>query len=224
MARAVAGGQRRGWIVAWVFALTASAASAMGGHFDVDDAAVLGPERCQIELWTIARESVRLWHVGPACRVGPVELGLAAESVSIDDRHARLVGAQAKVAGNWLPHLDGGLVVALARDTTQHLDLITAYVPVTWSVSSALDLHANVGADHTSDGRQTGRLGVAGEWAIDERFTLLAERFRAFGITATRLGLRLAVGEHASIDLSAARVSGSGNRLWGLGWTWEFGR
>jgi hypothetical protein len=224
MAMAVAGGWRHGWIVACVLALTGSAASAMGGHFDVDDAAVLAPERCQIELWTVGRgESARLWHVGPACRVGPVELGLVAESVSIDERHARIVGAQAKVAGNWLPHLDGGLVVAAARDTTRRLDLITVYVPVTWSVSRSVNLHAIVGGDHTSDGRQTGRLGAAGEWALDERFTLLAERFRAFGITLTRLGLRLAVGEHASIDFSAARVSNTGNRLWGLGWSWEFG-
>jgi hypothetical protein len=25
----------------------------MGGHFDVDDAAVLAPGRCQIELWAV---------------------------------------------------------------------------------------------------------------------------------------------------------------------------
>ncbi|HSB98764.1 MAG TPA: hypothetical protein VLE45_02535, partial [Burkholderiaceae bacterium] len=61
-------------------------------------------------------------------------------------------------------------------------------------------------------------------WAVDPRVTLLFERFRLFDATATRAGVRLALGEAASLDLSAARVSGSGNRIWGLGWSFEFGR
>jgi hypothetical protein len=220
----VAGGRlhRRG--VALLLASTAGAASAMGGHFDVDDAGVLAPERCQVELWTVRGESTRVLHAGPACRVGAVELGLIFDRLLNDERHDSIAGAQLKWVGAWLPSVDGGVVVAAARDTTRDESLVTAYVPVTWSVRPALQLHANLGIDRVGGSAQTRRVGAAGEWTLDDRFTLLAERFRTFGVMATRLGLRVAFGEHASVDLSGARVSGSGNRLWGLGWSWEFGR
>src|SRR5262249_11293269 len=86
----------RGRLGGLAAALVAGPALAMGGHFDVDDATVLAPGRCQVELWALHGENARLGHVGPACRVGPVELGLVAERVSDDERHANIVGAQVK--------------------------------------------------------------------------------------------------------------------------------
>ena len=204
--------------------LTAHGATAMGGHFDVDDASVLAPGRCQVELWALHGEAARLGHVGPACRVGPVELGLSLERLSDDEGRAILVGAQVKWVTTLWPQVDAGIAVSALRDTTRGRELYTVYVPVTWSLSSAVQLHANVGGDRNSEGRYTSRLGVAGEWAIDERFTLLGERFRLLDAIATRAGVRIALGEQASIDLSGARISGSGNRVWGLGLTVEFGR
>jgi hypothetical protein len=100
----------------------------------------------------------------------------------------------------WLPDVTVGVVAAASRDTTIGVNLLTAYVPV------------------------TARLGIAGEWAFDERFTLLAERLDAFDAILTRIGVRIDLGEQASVDLSGGRISGSGNRLWGLGLTIEFGR
>jgi hypothetical protein len=219
-----AGGRLRREGIALAVASAAGAASAMGGHFDVDDAAVLAPERCQIELWTTGGESARAWHAGPACRLGAVELGLILDQVSTGERRDPVAGAQLKWVGAWLPRVEGVVVVAAARNTTRGESLVTAYVPVTWSVSAALQLHANLGVDRTGGSAHTRRLGAAGEWALDHRVTLLAERFRTFGVVATRLGLRVALGEQTSVDLSGARVSGSGNRVWGLGWNWEFGR
>lgn len=211
-------------VVALLWLLVGSQAGAMGGHFDVDDAAVLAPGRCQIELWALRGESLRSLHAGPACRAGPVELGLVLERLSVDEERDSVLGAQLKVATAWLPQLDVGFVVSALHDTTRGVSLLTAYVPLTWSVGDSVQLHANLGADRFSNRGTTHRLGVAGEWAFDPRATLLAERIHALELIVTRAGLRVALGEHASVDLSAARVSGSGNRLWGLGWSWEFGR
>jgi hypothetical protein len=219
-----AGTSRRPCGVAVALALAASNAAAMGGHFDVDDATVLDPGRCQVELWALHGEDARLGHVGPACRVGPVEVGLTLERLSNGAEYASLLGAQVKWVGALAPQLDIGAVAAAAHDATRGGDLFTVYVPLTWSVSEAVQLHANAGADRNREGRTTSRLGVAGEWALDQRFTLLAERFRLFDAIATRAGLRIALGDPASIDFSGARISGSGHRVWGLGLTFEFGR
>src|SRR5262245_38936155 len=196
----------------------------MGGHFDVDDASVLAPGRCQVELWALRGEEARLGHIGPACRVGPVEVGLTLERLSNAGEHATLAGAQVKWVTSLSSQVDIGVAAATLHDTTRGGDLFTAYVPLTWSVSDAVQLHANLGADRNRDGRTTSRLGVAGEWALDQRVTLLGERFRLLDVIATRVGLRFALGEQASIDVSGARISGSGNRVWGLGLTFEFGR
>jgi hypothetical protein len=212
----------RASVLAWL--LVGSGARAMGGHFDVDDATVLAPGRCQIELWAVRGESVRALHAGPACRVGPVELGLVLDRLSDHEERDRVLGAQFKVATTWAPQLEVAFVVSALRDTTRDVTLLTVYAPATWLVSESVQLHANLGADRFSNRDATLRAGVAGEWALDSRVTLLAERLRVFGLITTRVGVRFALSEHASVDFSGARISGSGNRLWGLGWTWEFGR
>ena len=60
-------------------ALTIAAdACAAGGHFDVDDATVLEPGHCQYEIWAarVPDSSASVFHLGPGCRVGPLELGV----------------------------------------------------------------------------------------------------------------------------------------------------
>lgn len=211
-------------VVTLVLALAGSAAPAMGGHFDVDDASVLAPGRCQVELWTLQGESLRSAHLGPACRVGPLEVGGILERLSGSGLADRIAGAQLKAVTSWLPDVNVGLVAAASRDTTKGVNLLTAYVPLTWSLGSALQVDANLGVDRLGERGRTRRAGIAGEWALDHRFTLLAERFSALDLTLTRCGVRFALGEQASLDLSAARVSNTGNRLWGLGLNFEFGR
>ena len=55
-----------------------------GGHFDVDDAAMVEPGRCQVETWWLRAPAAvtTLLHLGPACRVGPLELGLNLDRVA----------------------------------------------------------------------------------------------------------------------------------------------
>src|SRR5262245_39404354 len=222
MSHAVA--QRQRSAATLVLAAFASSASAMGGHFDVADAAVLAPQRCQVDLWALRGEAARLWHIGPACRVGPVELGLTLDRLAQDSEHATVVGAQIKWATAWLPQVDVGVVASALHDTSRGGDLFSVYAPLTWSAQDAIQLHANVGADRNAQGHTTGRIGMAGEWAIDPRFTLLAERFRVFDLIATRVGVRIALGERARLYASGARLAGSGNQVWGLGVTVDFGR
>ena len=60
--------------------LGAGMAMAAGGHHAVDDAEILKRGDCEGEGWfTRARGGERLVHSGVQCRVGPVELGAAAE-------------------------------------------------------------------------------------------------------------------------------------------------
>jgi len=211
-------------VAAPALALVAGTAAAMGGHFEVDDASVLAPGRCQVELWALRGETARLGHVGPACRAGPVELGLTADRAWGDERAANVVGAQVKWVSALAAQVDVGLAASALRDTTRGRELYTAYAPITWSLGDAVQLHANFGGDRSGEGRHTSRLGVAGEWALDPRLTLLAERFRLLDVIATRAGGRIALGEQASLDVSGARISGSGHKVWGLGLTFEFGR
>jgi len=76
-------------ILLWLFAVNARA----GGHFDVDDAFTLDPGQCQNETWygRFGTEPVTDFHLGPACRVGPVELSANFDRYSVPDLHGRVV-------------------------------------------------------------------------------------------------------------------------------------
>jgi len=218
-------GRLQRWAVAGLLAVSGPDAGAMGGHFDVDDATVLGPGRCQVELWWLHGQAAQLLHAGPGCRAGPVELALALDRVRRDDERDRIAGAQAKWVTAWVPNvLDIGAVLVATHDEPRDVTLFTAYVPITWTLHPALQLHANLGADRTTDGRHAKRIGAAGEWALNDKWSLLAERLHALEVISTRVGLRWSLSEQSSIDLSLARLSGSGKRLGGLGWTFEWGR
>lgn len=221
---AVAGGWLRRHVIAFTLALAGPAASAMGGHFDVDDADVLAPGRCQVELWAVRGEVARIAHIGPACRVGPLEIGVHFERLSGEERSDRVVGVQLKAAAHWLADVQVGVVAAASRATTEDVSLLTLFAPVTWSLGADVRLNGSLGVDHLSTRGSTVRAGIGGEWAFHEHVTLLAERLRAFDETLTRLGIRIVLGEQTSIDFSGARISGSGNRVWGLGLNVEFGR
>ena len=81
-------------VVAWAWAATAQA----GGHFDVDDAGMLAPGECQYEVWGGhgTPRSIDFAHLGPACRVGPVELGLNVDWAKGDFDRVDLLGPQVK--------------------------------------------------------------------------------------------------------------------------------
>src|SRR4051812_37244348 len=76
--------------------LAAPTAHAAGGHHAVDDAVILGPGECELETWvTRAREPRSAWHLGPGCRVGPLEL-----SATVDMSREVTLGA-VQVKGAW---------------------------------------------------------------------------------------------------------------------------
>jgi len=185
---------------------------------------VLAPGRCQVELWVVRGEVARIAHIGPSCRVGPLEIGVHFERLSGEERSDRVVGVQLKAATHWLADVQVGVVAAASRATTEDVNLLTLFAPVTWSLGADVQLNGNLGVDHLSTRGSTLRAGIGGEWAFHEHVTLLAERLRAFDETLTRLGIRIVLGEQVSIDVSGARLSGSGNRVWGLGLNVEFGR
>lgn len=209
-------------------ALAAGRAGA-GGHFDVDDADMLAPGRCQVESWAGRADAsaTSFQHVGPGCRVGPVELGLNLDRSSSPDARSRAVGPAIK--WTWYGQADDPLRAALAfaaswdlrnhgRPSRQWL------LPVTWQPLPSLQLHANLGADWAAgSGTRTGRVGAAAEWAVDEKVSFILERNRAQGAWTTRGGLRFGLAPMLTLDLSAAKVR-PGGAVYTVGLSHEFGR
>jgi hypothetical protein len=207
----------------------APAAHAAGGHFDVDDATLLAPRRCQVEAWWLRAPAANagVWHLGPACRVGPVELGLNAERVAATDGHRDLVGPQLKWATNpALGPVALGIVAAAGFDVSHGgRTAWTIYAPLTWNaITDVLALNLNFGIDRGAVGPRTRRVGASVEWVLNEKFTVLAERGRVGGEWASRLGARIALGDASSLDISAARAGPQAVRVYAIGLNHEFGR
>jgi hypothetical protein len=218
---------------AWMLPLWLAAASARaGGHFDVDDAGTLDPGQCQYELWgqRARRLQTTLWHLGPACRVGPVELGLNIDRLSVDGAHRQIFGPQLKWTflgqapeARW----SAAVSMSASAERPRHGGRTGGQfvVPVSWRATDQLTLHANLGADWAvGTGLRTGRGGLAGEWAIHGNVSLIGERNRAFGLWTSRIGTRLAITPLMSIDLSVARTGPEGVRTVTVGLNHEFGR
>ena len=207
-------------------------ALAMGGHFDADDALMLEPGRCQVEVWATAAPAAHLHaqHLGPACRVGPLELGLAVDRLVDSTGHggtsSRVAGVQLKwVTGSLMPQLSIGLAASIARDSTPGTATARSlYAALTWFASDVWQWHANVGRDRDGQGEQFNRAALAAEWAASDRLTLIAEILRLGGAQNRRIGLRISLAEFTSIDMSAMHTSSDGKRRWGLGLNHEFGR
>ncbi len=99
-------------------------------------------------------------------------------------------------------------------------------VPVTWRAIDSLQMHFNLGSDwSTGTGARTGRGGLAAEWALHEKVSLIAERNRAFGLWTSRIGARFHLTPTVSIDVSAARTGSGEQRVRGfvIGLNHEFG-
>lgn len=197
-----------------------AAGAQAGGHFDVDDAGMLDPGQCQYEAWgsrTGKDPATHGLHVGPACRVGPIEIGLGVDRFATrGERAATYVGPQLK----WTFYgqgADARLVAALSAGAT--FDTARGgraggqlLVPVTWRALDSLQLHANLGADwSTGTGARTLRGGMQAEWAVGERISLIVERNRAYDLWTSRIGARFSLTPLISIAVSAARF-GPGDR------------
>jgi hypothetical protein len=215
-------------VLLWLAAVSAQA----GGHFDVDDAGTLDPGQCQYELWgtRVRSEDATLWHLGPACRVGPVELGLNLDRISVPGDTVHVLGPQLKWTflgqepeARWSAAVSMGFSSQLPRRSGRTGGQFV--VPVTWRATGSLMVHANLGADWAiGSGKRTGRGGLAGGWALNDTVSLIAERNRAFGLWTSRVGGRVSITPQISIDLSAARTGPGGVRSFSVGLNHELGR
>jgi hypothetical protein len=202
-------------------------AQAAGGHHAVDDAAVLAPGQCQAEVWFEQADERRLVHVGPACRLGGVELGL-----NLDDGRQRgtpelrSIGPQVKWVTELLPTLSVGAVWgATWQNVSTHSAGQSLLVPLTWTPHPDVAVHLNLGRDLRPQGRDLTRRGAALEWKPSPQWQGLAEWFDD-GLSAhRRLGLRRLISADLSLDLSrAAPVGRTSDAWWTVGLNWTFAR
>ncbi len=212
--------------IAFVASAWAATAHAAGGHFAVDDASILDPGQCQVEVWRDGADHVgSVWHVGPACRVGPVELAVNAERVDVRDRPTQtLLGPQIKWARAIDERLSIGLVVgATWRDATSRYVGATAYVPLTVQLVESLQMHVNVGQDWLHEGPDRGRGGISLEWQATPAWALIGERFRQLGGDFARVGVHWQAEDAIGFDLSRARGLGAAAASgWAIGISWAF--
>ncbi|MEO8807348.1 MAG: hypothetical protein ABI433_14810, partial [Burkholderiaceae bacterium] len=185
--------------------------------------------QCQMQIWLErdAGNARSLLHAGPACRTGPIELGLALERVrSAGEPATGGFGAQVK----WARPLDArwstGVVLALAaQDRSPRYVGSAIVIPVTWKATETLLAHLNVGRDFLHRQRDQDRAGLALEWAPLEAGSLVAERYWEGGVHFRRVGARWALTPSTTIDLSQARgLHGSAPAWWTLGLSWAFER
>ena len=215
-------------LIAVGLALFAATARAAGGHFDVDDAAIVAPGHCQYETWLTRAPtaSTTLFHLGSGCRVGPVELGLNYDRLLTGSETRSTVGPQLKwVADPLVGPLSAGIAWSAAYDLTRGgRPTHTLYAPVGWAVNDKVALNANLGADWDFAGARTRRVGVSAEWIAHAKLTVIAERVKFGGDWTSRLGTRFMLSDAISIDLSAARVGPRATRIYGIGLNHAFAR
>ena len=208
------------------------AARAAGGHHAVDDAALLDPGQCQVEIWfdRDPGDDRALQHVGPTCRVGAVELGLNLDRLRMTaEGRTTAVGPQLKWA---LPLNATASVGAVLSATWQgrqgsaaRFAGTTVVVPITWQAADSLLVHLNVGHDFRRGSADETRAGAALEWAPLNDWSFVAERFREGGFNFWRVGTRWVVSPVVNVDLGQAReLAGSARPWWTLGMTWVFTR
>lgn len=201
------------------------------GHFDIDDAGTLDPGQCQYEVWggRFGTAPVTDYHLGPACRVGPVELGFNIDRASVPGDQAYGAGPQLKwtfMEEQAESRLSAALFFSAVWDATHGGRAGGQFVvPVTWHPIESLYVNANLGYDWTpGSGARTGRGGLQGAWAVHDKLYLVFERFRAFDTWTSRAGLRFNLTPTISVDLSAARSGPDGVRGYAIGLNQVFSR
>lgn len=203
--------------------LGCAAAAHAGGHFEVDDAGTLDAGDCQVELWAShgQKTDVNLYHVGPSCGVGAVELGLNWDVTR--GVRSNIFGPQVK----WTFFgRDADSVLSAAVSAGTQYDIRNggqwggqALLALSWQVLAPLQVNANLGTDWvTGSGDRYARGGLQVQWAVRPDFTLIAERNHSFSQWGTRLGFSWQVRTHTSIDFSVARLGlGGGETVYTVG-------
>jgi hypothetical protein len=201
----------------------AGTALAAGGHHAVDDAEILKRGDCEGEGWfTRARGGERLLHSGLQCRVGPVELGAAAEYGRADGASQTGWALELKWAREVADGFSLGISVApswQAHVRPRH-DRTTLNGLASWAPHEQWAFHANLGREFNRGGQDEARYGVAAEWKPRPGWSLLAERYREEATHFVRAGVRWEAGRRWTIDFSRAqRLSGVAPSNWTVGLT-----
>ncbi|MDM0020749.1 hypothetical protein [Variovorax saccharolyticus] len=201
------------------------------GHFDIDDAGTLDPGQCQYEVWggRFGAAPVTDYHLGPACRVGPVELGFNIDRALVPGERAWGAGPQLKwtfMGQQEDARLSAALFFSAVWDVTHGGRAGGQFVvPVTWRALDSLYVNLNLGYDWTpGSGERTGRGGQQGAWEVNDKLWLVFERFRAVDVWTSRAGLRFNLTPTLSVDLSAARSGPDRVRGYAIGLNQVFER
>lgn len=201
---------------------------AAGGHHALDDAVILEPGQCQVESWfSRSDERQRLLHLGTGCRVGPLELGAAVEHARQSGASDTGYGLQAKWATEMLPGFNAGLVLSTGWQAHMRprYQGATASALFSWFPRDELVFHLNLGRDFVHRDADLDRSGVSAEWTAVPGWSLTVERYLEARTHFVRAGVRWALSEAWSVDLSRAhRLRGPGESNWTLGATWQFPR
>lgn len=219
--------RRRLGAAAALLGMALQEAHAAGGHHAVDDAAILEPGQCQVEAWADRERGGgrTLVHLGPACRLGPLELGLNLDRTRLAGSDATVAaGPQIKWAVPLSESLSVGMVLLAAwQDPRPRFAGSTAVLPLTWQPTESLAVHVNLGRDFRRHGPDMPRHGAALEWTATPHWSFVAERFRESEAGFLRLGARYTVNDALSVDLSQARgVAGGTPAWWTVGFNWTF--
>lgn len=221
---------------AYLCGLAATQTHAAGGHHSVDDAAILDPGQCQVETWTDrhANSAQGLVHIGPACRVGPVELGLNLERERGGEGRTVRASPQLKWAFAIDDNLSAGVLASAGwqsdapregRTTSLRFATSSVVIPVTWQIDDSWRAHLNLGRDFHRAQPSTSHSGLALEWTALPTVSFIAERFRESNSSAWRAGVRWTPVQTLSIDLSRAQgLRADAPAWWTLGFTWAFAR
>lgn len=202
-------------------------ALAAGGHHALDDANMVDPGACEVEGWlTGARAGDRLLHAGAACRVGPVEIGVAAERVRQDGARDTAWQAQLKWATEVAPRLNAGISIGPAWQAQQRprYQGVTVLGLATWTPRADWAFHMNLGRDIARSGPGENRGGLSAEWLPGGGWSFTAERYREQGTHFARAGARWSINDEWTVDLSRAqRLQGPAPSTWTLGMLRRFG-
>lgn len=219
-------------LLAVIAALLLSGRShAAGGHHAVDDASILDPDQCNVELWAerARQHQRRLQHAGAACRVADAELGLSLDrGTAADSPTLHPHAVQVKWATSLSPQWSVGAVAALGWQNLAPKRQVLLLAPATWTPREDVAVHLNLGRALREGGENRWQRGAAVEWQPVPEWQGLAEIFHDGQRPLARLGLRRFFGEKLSIDLSRARARATAlaprEDWWTLGLNWEFGR
>ena len=219
-------------LVAALWAIAASVHAA-GGHHSVDDAVLVDPGQCQVELWAdrFAATSRGLGHVGPACRFAAIEWGVNLDRITAHGEPTNFVyGVQAKWARPLVDSVTAGVVVAATWQSNAPRAFTggTVIVPLTWQADDTVLVHVNLGRDFLSGMADSNRAGIALEWSPTNDWSFVAERYHENKRNFWRAGARFAINQNLSLDLSRAsdfgRTERAASAWWTLGVNWAFDR